>query len=428
MRAREAMPARILPGSHRKGLAVRSTEEVRGGIRLGRLFGIDVVADWSLVVVFLLISLSLGAGVFPDWHPDWRRGLAWAVAFAAAALFFASLLAHEFAHALVGRRVGVDVRRITLFMFGGMAQMEREPPSWRAELAMALAGPVTSLVLGFAFLTLSGLLAGPIEVDPERPREAIAALGPAATLLLWLGPVNILLAVFNLVPAFPLDGGRVLRSLVWARTGNLLEATRRAATAGQWFAWVLMGIGVTMMLGLRVPFFGTGLLPGAWIAFIGWFLNNAAVTGYRQVLLQAAFAEVPVRKLMQTHVACIAPDTTVATVIEEVMMASGQRAFPVERDGRLVGMVSLTDLHRVARAAWPDVAVEEVMRPVEDLAVVSPEQRVADALALLAARNVNQLPVVEQGRLVGLLRREDLLKWLALHARGALDGNLGAGA
>jgi Zn-dependent protease/CBS domain-containing protein len=401
---------------------------MRGGILLGRLFGIDFVADWSLLLIFLLISFSLGAGVFPAWHPDWSPALSWAVALAAATLFFVSLAAHELAHALVGRRVGVEVRRITLFMFGGMAQMEREPPSWSAELVMALAGPLTSLVLGFLFLALSAMVAGPIEIDPERPRDAVAALVPAASLLLWLGPVNIVLAIFNLVPAFPLDGGRVLRAVLWARTGSLVTATRHAATAGQWFAWLLIGTGVAMMLGVRVPWLGTGFMPGTWLAFIGWFLGNAAMTSYRQVLVQAAFVDVPVSRLMQTHVVGVGPGTSVEALIDETMMTSGQRAFPVERDGLLVGMVSLSDLHRVPRGAWPDLVVEEVMRSARDLATVAPGQSVTEAMALLTGRDVNQLPVVDEGRLVGLLRREDLLKWLSLHARDATGGRSGAGA
>ena len=212
---------------------------MRKGIRLGRIAGIEVFADWSLLLIFFIIAFGLATGMFPAWHPEWPAALAWATALGAAALFLASVLVHELSHALVGRIGGIKVRRITLFMLGGMAHMEREPPTWRSELAMAAVGPVTSLVLGLAFLWLAGLFAGPLDVDLNDPSEALAQLSPLATLLLWLGPVNILLAVFNLVPGFPLDGGRVLRAILWGATGSLRRATRWASLGGQGFAWLL---------------------------------------------------------------------------------------------------------------------------------------------------------------------------------------------
>ena len=192
---------------------------MRNGIRLGRIAGIEVTADWSVLIIFALIAFGLATGVFPAWHPDWPAALAWGTALGAATLFLASVLVHELSHALIGLLGGIQVRRITLFMLGGMAHMEHEPPTWRSELAMAAIGPVTSLALGLVFLWLAGFVAGPLDIDPENPREALASLSPLATLLLWLGPVNILLGVFNLVPGFPLDGGRVLRALLGARPG-----------------------------------------------------------------------------------------------------------------------------------------------------------------------------------------------------------------
>lgn len=189
------------------------------GLRLGRIVDIEIVADWSLLIIFWLISFSLAAGVFPAWHPEWTAALAWGTALAAALLFFVSVLIHELSHALVGRLHGIVVRRITLFMFGGMAQMENEPPTWRAEFAMAIVGPLTSLALGVFFLWLTPFAGGPLDIDPDDPGATLAALGP----------VNILLALFNLVPGFPLDGGRVLRALLWALTGSLRRATRYAS-------------------------------------------------------------------------------------------------------------------------------------------------------------------------------------------------------
>lgn len=385
------------------------------GLSLGSIAGIQVAVDWSLLIIFFLITFSLAAGVFPAWHPDWSAALSWVTALAAALLFFASVLTHELSHAIVGRARGIEIRRITLFMFGGMAHMENEPPSWRAELSMAIVGPLTSLVLGFLFLWLAGLVSGPLEIDPNHPQDALAALGPVATLLLWLGPVNIVLAVFNLVPGFPLDGGRVLRALLWGVTGDLRLATRWASHAGQGFAWLLMATGFVMILGLRVPFLGGGLVNGLWLAFIGWFLNNAALMSYRQLLVRESLEDVPVRRLMQTRFMRVDPKMYVSTLVHEHLMPSGQRAFPVEENGRFLGMVSLRDLQKRERHAWDSTTVSEIMTPAAELVTVAPEQDATEALAIIGRRDLNQLPVVQKDELLGLLRREDILKWLSLH-------------
>jgi len=388
---------------------------MRSGFRLGRIAGIEVFADWSLLIIFLLIAFGLATGVFPAWHPDWPAALAWGTALGAAALFLASVLVHELSHALIGRLGGIQVRRITLFMLGGMAHMEREPPTWRSELAMAAIGPVTSLALGLAFLWLAGLIAGPLDIDPEDPGRLLASLSPLATLLAWLGPVNILLGVFNLVPGFPLDGGRVLRALLWGATGSLRKATRWASAGGQAFAWLLIGAGVLTLLGFRFPLLGGGPFGGLWLMFIGWFLNNAALVSYRQLLVKQTLEEVPVGRIMQKQVARVDPDLSVARLVEEHMMGSGQRVLPVERAGRFLGLVSLSDLQKSERRAWERMTAADIMTPLERLACVAPEADAGDALEELARRGVNQLPVLEDGRLVGLLRREDVLKWLSLH-------------
>ena len=389
--------------------------QAAAGLNLGRVAGIQVRVDWSLLIIFLLIATSLGAGLFPSWHPDWTPGTVWGTAIAAALLFFVSVLIHEMSHALVGRRFGIEVQRITLFMFGGMAEMRSEPPHWKAELWMALAGPLASVALGVAFGLLAGLLAGPVEIDPRNPAAGLSALNPAATLLVWLAPINLILAAFNLVPGFPLDGGRVLRAILWGATDDLVAATRYASRGGQFVAWTLMALGFAMMLGIRVPFFGVGLMPGVWLAFIGWFLNSAALASYRQLLLRESLEDVPVSRLMQTNFVRVPPDMSVARLVEDVVMASGQHAFPVEEAGVLRGIVCLRDLRRGA----PDAAlVHEVMTPFEALTVVGPDTDAMEALTLLGRRQLNQLPVVTEGRrLVGLLRREDVVTWLTL--RGA---------
>lgn len=387
------------------------------GFRLGSIAGIEVVVDWSLLIIFLLIAISLATGVFPTWHPDWSASLSLTTALAAAVLFFASVLAHELSHAIVGRANGITIRRITLFMFGGMAHMENEPRSWRAEFVMAIVGPLTSLLLGFAFIWLAQALAGPVEFDGDRILGTLAGLGPAATLLLWLGPVNIILALFNLVPGFPLDGGRVLRAVMWGMTGNLLLATRWASRAGQAFAWLLMAVGFLMVIGYRVPIFGTGFVSGIWLAFIGWFLNNAALVSYRQLLVREALDDVPVRSLMQTRFTSIDPATTVAVLVEDHLMPSGQRGFPVVSDGRFAGLVTLADIRKVQQSEWPRVPVSQVMTPVSRTVTANADLNAAEALELIGRHDLDQIPVVENGEIKGLLRRKDILKWLSLHAQ-----------
>ncbi len=388
---------------------------MRKGFRLGSVSGIELRIDWSLAIIFVLIVSMLGGGLFPAWHPEWSAAHSWATAFASALLFFASVLVHELSHALTGRAHGIPVKRITLFVFGGMAQLEREPHEWRAELWMAIVGPLTSLVLGIAFLVGAESLMGDVQVDPTQPAALLAQLGTAPTLLLWLGQVNIVLALFNLVPAFPLDGGRVLRAALWGATGDLLKATRWASSLGQAFAWLLIAAGLAMILGLRVPLFGTGLVGGLWLAFIGWLLNSATLMGYRQLVLQEAFQDLAVGDLMQKDFVAVSPDLSVAALVEEHLMRSSQRTFPVMDGQRLAGLVSFEDVRKLDRGEWPHTSVRDVMTPIGKLATVAPQDDAFEVLRTLGSREINQLPVVEGRTLRGLLRREDLLKWLALY-------------
>lgn len=389
------------------------------GIRLGSVAGIEVFIDWSLLIIFLLISFSLAVGVFPQWHPDWTPQTAWITALVAAVLFFASVLAHELAHALVGRLRGIEVRRVTLFIFGGLAEMEHEPKAWKAELWMAAVGPLTSLVLGVLFVVLASLISGPLELDAADPQQGFARLSPLATLLVWVGHINIVLALFNLVPGFPLDGGRILRALLWGWTGDPVRATRAASLVGQAFAMLLIMSGFAMVLGLHVPFFGTGM-GGLWLAFIGWFLHNAAQVSYRQLLLRENLEGVKVAQLMETDYQVVPPGLPVRTLVDDYLLHSGQRSFPVVEEGSLLGLVCLADVRRVGKDAWHRVSAAEIMTPRARLATLSPADRAADALNELARHAYNQLPVVEGQRLVGLLQREDILKWLALY--GELPG------
>ena len=390
-----------------------------------RIAGIDVTVDWSLLIIYALIATSLASGLFPEWHPDWPPLTAWLTALAAATLFFASVLLHELSHSLVGRLHGIEVRRITLFVFGGMAQMEQEPQRWTGELWMAIAGPLMSLALGIGCALASGIGAhhGALGeaaglTDIER---LLAGLGPGRTLLLWLGQVNIVLALFNLVPAFPLDGGRMLRALMWGATHDLRRSTRWASVLGQGFARLLIGSGLAMMLGGSLPYLGGGAANGIWLAFIGWFLNNAARVSYRQVLTRELLQGVPVGRLMQTRFQTVPADLPLETLRNDYLGRGEQRAFPVLEHERMIGMVCQRDVERPG-AAHEARTVREAMRPLAEVTAVRLGDDAMDVLALLAHEDLNQVPVIEDGRVLGFVRRADILRWLAARSAPSARG------
>jgi Zn-dependent protease/CBS domain-containing protein len=383
------------------------------GFRIGRIFGIQIGIDWSWIFIFLLITWALGTGLRAS-HPAWSVVVSWGVALVSSLLFFASVLAHELAHSLYARSRGVPVKSITLFLFGGVSNIEHEPDSPRSEFVMAILGPVTSLALGGILLLLTGLIAGPLG-RVASPAEAAARLGPVPTIFFWLGSINVILGIFNLVPGFPLDGGRVLRSLLWAITRDFRRATRYATFAGQGVAWLLIVMGIAMVFGARMPFFGSGL-GGLWLAFIGWFLHSAATQSYQQVVVRDILGGVPVSAIAFRNPPTVSPDSTVEALVHDHIMQSDDHAFPVMEGDSLVGLVTLGDVRSTGRDQWQTRRVRDVMTPRDRLVAVAPGDDAAGALAELARRNVRQLPVIDRDRLVGLLRRRDIVRWLQLHA------------
>ncbi len=392
---------------------------MRSGIRVGRLFGVNIFLDWSWIFIFLLVTWNLAAGVFPSLHPDWSPALYWGLGLVASLLFFASVLAHELAHAVVAQARGLPVRRITLFIFGGVANIESEPGSPATEFLIAIAGPLASFVLGALFTAAGLLFSGGALAGAGTVADALARLGPLATMLLWLGPLNIVLALFNLVPGFPLDGGRVLRSVLWAATGSLRQATRWAAWVGQAVAWLFILAGVAMIFGVRIPFFGTGLISGLWLAFIGWFLNTAAVQSYQRIVVEDMLDGVPVARLMRSQAPTVAPNLALSRLVDDYLLKTDERAFPVVDGDQLAGLVCLEDVRRVPRTEWETTPVSQIMTPASKLELVSPREDATQALQKLGRRDVRQMPVVQDGRVVGMLRRRDVLRWLQLQSGSA---------
>jgi Zn-dependent protease/predicted transcriptional regulator len=387
------------------------------GFRAGKIFGITIRIDWSWLFIVLLVTWNLSI-LFGDLHPNWSLALIWGTAVVAALLFFASVLAHELAHSLVARSQGVPVRSITLFLFGGVSNIQRDPSSPGAEFLLTIVGPITSILLGVIFALLAGISAGSsvTSVSFYSRTGAAARLSPLSTLLLWLGPINILVGVFNLIPGFPLDGGRLVRSILWAITNNLRLATRWASWLGQLIAWLMIAVGIAMIFGINVPFLGTGFVSGLWLAFIGWFLNTASAQSYRQVVVHDLLEGVSVERVMRANPPTVPPDCQISSLVEDHVMGTDDHAFPVVDNGQLLGMVTLEDVRALSRDEWQRTTVRDIMTPVDQLVTVDVQDDMSDALDKLQGRDVGQLPVLRDGQLAGLLRRRDIIKWLQIHA------------
>lgn len=387
---------------------------MRNGFRIARIFDISIEVDWSWLLVFFLVAWNLSA-TFSANHDKWSTGLVWALAIVAALLFFGSVLLHELAHSLVAKRFGLPVRRIKLFLFGGVSNIERDPSSPSMEFWMALVGPVTSILLGFVLLMSGGFLtsSGNVIASPE---DFLGQLAPLPTLLVWLGSVNIFLGIFNLIPGFPLDGGRLLRAALWSLSDNLRRATRWATSIGHGIAWLMIMAGFAMAFGVSIPIFGTGMISGLWLVFIGWFLNSSATASYRQVVLQDVLEDVPVIRMMRADPPTVPPTLTVDELVNDGVMGTDDHAFPVIEGGQLVGMVTLEDIRGVARDSWRNTRVREIMTPADQLISIRSEDDAAEALTKLRSRDVRQLPIMQDGTLAGLLRRRDIVKWLQLQS------------
>jgi len=368
-------------------------------IKLGRIFGIEIGLHYSWLIIALLIALSL-AGHFGAAHPNWDRGVIWGMAMVTAVLFFAAIVAHELSHAMVAIRRGLPVRSIALFALGGVAQIEKEPQDAKTEFWVAVVGPVTSALIGFIFLGLAGVFGWTLMIEPTTPLMAMAV---------WLGYINLGLAVFNMIPGFPMDGGRVLRAIVWQVTGNAARATRAASRTGQAIAFGFIVLGV-------LRFFGGAGFGGLWIAFIGWFLLTAARASYAQVELEEGLRGVRVSDLMVHDSALVDGNTNLQTFVEDYLLRTGQRCFLIAEKGVVAGLITPHEINGVERARWPFTLVYDVMRPLDQLRTVSPDTLATEALMIIGREDLNQLPVASNGRLEGVISRDQILRYLLTRA------------
>lgn len=389
------------------------------GFRVCQIFGISIHIDWSWLFIFVLVTWNLTA-LFAYLHPDWSLTLRSLLAVIAAILFFLSVLAHELAHSLTAKAQNIAVSHITLFLFGGVSNIQRHPSSPKAEFLITIVGPATSIALGLLFILISGIGQGTIPQNLLDPLAGMAQLNPITTILLWLGPINLFLGIFNLIPGFPLDGGRVLRSILWAATNNLSLATRWASWIGQGVAWLMIIAGLSMIFGIEIPILGSGLINGLWLAFIGWFLNSASIQSYQQVLAQDILDGVKVGSIMRVDPPHVQADASVNTLVHDLVMRTDDHAFPVLGvNGELIGLVTLDDIRKVSREEWISTTVSQIMTPANQLVTIAQQEDAAEALLKLKQYDIRQLPVLSNNRLVGLLRRQDIIRWLQIQSDSA---------
>ena len=360
-------------------------------IPLGSIFGIQIRLHISWFIVFILITWSLSAYYFPVRYPAWDAATYWLIGIATSILFFLSVLAHELAHSLVAKSHQVPVQAITLFIFGGVSQISKDPDKPDVEFKMALAGPLTSLLIGGIFWIIWFATSG-----SGSPIEGLA---------FWLGWINVVLAVFNLIPGFPLDGGRVLRSILWWRSKDLRKSTRVASNIGR-------GVGYLFMLGGGVLFLMGYWVNGIWFAFIGWFLLNAAAGSYRQVALQQTLQGHTVSEIMTRDCAIISPTLTVEQLVNDYILMSGRRCVTVKDNSHILGLITTHNVKQVPRDQWPFTTVRDIVIPLKDLKWVKPDDPIMDVLQLLNVEGVNQLPVLENGQLIGIIARDNLLSFI----------------
>ena len=363
---------------------------MKGAIRLGSIRGIEIGVHYNWLLIFFLVAWSLAMGYFPQAYPGWTSLVYWTTGVIASILLFVSVLLHELAHSFVAQARGLPVRSITLFIFGGVSNIMREAENPRTEFAMAVVGPLSSLVI-------AGVFYGLFLVVPNK-------LDPLAALLSYLALINAILAVFNLIPGFPLDGGRVLRSIIWGATGNLVKATNIAGRVGLVFGWGLIGVGLFQIL--RGNFLG-----GLWIAFIGWFLSSAAESSRQETTVQEYLKGFKVKDVMTPNPQTISPGATVLEVVQGIFSQYHRRAVPVARDGKLVGIVTLTNIRGLPQEKWAITTVEAIMTKAP-LQCVSPEDDLARAMAMIAEQDVNQVLVCTDSGLVGILSRADIIRHL----------------
>jgi Zn-dependent protease/CBS domain-containing protein len=368
----------------------------QGQFRLFSLFGFEVKLDLSWLLLALLISWSLGAGIFPEEYPDLPKNVYMWMGIASAIGVFFSIVFHEFSHSLVARQFGLPIKGITLFIFGGVAEMEKEPPSPKSEFLMAAAGPLASFLLAFLLFQAESLATA-----KSWPVSFVGVLDKLAY-------INVVVAIFNLVPAFPLDGGRMLRALLWQLKNDMRVATQVSSRIGA-------GFGMAMILVGGFSFIQGNYVGGMWWVLIGIFLRGAAKASYQQLLLQEVLRDKPVRDFMQRNPVTVSPSTSVADWIENYVYEYHFKMFPVVEDSRLLGCIGVDKIKQIPRSDWPRKTVSDIMEPVSARNSVGAEAQTMKLLATMVRPDTpSRFMVVENGQLLGMISLRDLQELIAL--------------
>jgi len=379
---------------------------VKSSLRLFRIAGIDIGIHYTWILIFVLLSWSLAQVFFPQLYPGWDTVTYWVTGVVAALLLFGSVLVHELAHSLVAQARGMTVSSITLFIFGGVSNLEDEPEKPKVEFVMSIAGPLSSLAL-------AGIFWGLLQIVGDQQ-------SPVAATFSYLALINALLAGFNLLPGFPLDGGRVLRAILWNRTGNLVKATNIAATVGRFMGWGFIAFGLFQV-------FAGNFIGGIWLAFIGWFLSSSADASRREVTLREQLSGVQVKEVMTTNAMLIGPDTGVAELVSNVFRKQHGRAVPVCQNDQVVGIVTVTDVKELPQEKWEETAVKEIMTS-GPLYSVTPDDDLNTALRFIAKHDINQVLVLRGNKCAGLVSRSDILTYLQLSQELGLKRKVGPNA
>lgn len=370
---------------------------MKNSVVIGEIKGIKIEINASWLIVFGLVTYMLATSFFPVNYPQWPSSIYWPLGAIMAISLFASVLLHELSHSIVSIRNGIDVKKITLFIFGGVAQIESEPDEPIKELKIAIAGPAMSvfisIIVSFTAALLENFGGSEFVIVPLR----------------YLASVNLVLAIFNMVPAYPLDGGRVLRALIWYYKKDLKAATKISSSIGGFFGYFLMFSGIFQALGGQ-------LIGGLWFVFIGWFINQASQTSHQQTVITDVFKKIKISEFMTKDVVVVDYHKTIKEFVEDYLYTWKFKTFPVRKIDEITGVVGINEIKAVPRELWGEKLVVEVLLPLTDEMVVSPECTVTDSLALLAKNGLGRLLVIENGELLGIVSNTDVLKYIRIHS------------
>ena len=371
----------------------------KGGLLIGKVFGISLRLHYSWFFIFALITWALAANYFPATYPNWSLPLKIIAGLVTSILFFSSVLVHEIMHSLVAIRQGTNVEAITLFFLGGVSRITNEPKTAKDEFRMAIAGPLSSLVLGGISLSIFFALRD----------SSIIAYQFVAAITFYLGYINIFLGIFNLIPGFPLDGGRVLRSIIWWHGKNLRNATKIASNIGR-------AVGFLFIFGGIYLIFTNNWFNGIWLALIGWFLESTAVGSYRQLLLQEMLKGHVAREVMSQDCMIVSPDITIERLVNEKILISGRRCFPVSANDHAEGLISMRDVSVIPRGQWNTKLVKDAMIPLTKLKLVGPDDDLNTVFQLLVNNDINQVPVLAEGNIVGMVGRDNIINFINIRS------------